>query len=377
MKYSEKNHDVFLKNFKENLKNTHSDIFDKIQILKILNDYVLIKTKYGLCKVKRNRLNDGYLPKIQSALDKTKYFKNELKDKQPELFNNIEIISDYIATNSFIIIKNKYGKCKVLPGNLLQGYFPTILSAINKTEYFINQAIEVHGDKYDYSLVNYKNSRTKVKIISSEGIFEQTPANHLQGQGCPVLGNISSSNKQISNNEEFIKKAIEIHGDKYDYSLVEYKNAHSKVKIISSEGVFEQTVNSHLNGNGCPKLAFKQISLRLQENPTGWTHTKWEKAARKSKNFDSFKIYIIKCWDESTGETFYKIGKTFTNLKRRFDYKKLLPYNYEVVKIFIGSAKEISELEVNLHRLHKDFKYLPKKSFGGQYECFSQIKLKQ
>ena len=115
---------------------------------------------------------------------------------------------------------------------------------------FINKAKIVHGDKYDYSLVEYLNSRTKVKIICPEhGIFEQKVNNHVnQRNGCPKC-----SGKHSYNNQEFINKAKLIHGDKYDYSLVDYKNNYTKIKIICSEhGIFEQKPNSHLSKYGCP-----------------------------------------------------------------------------------------------------------------------------
>ena len=54
------------------------------------------------------------------------------------------------------------------------------------TENFIEKAKQIHGNKYDYSLVEYKNNKTKVKIICPiHGIFEQTPNCHLRLQGCP------------------------------------------------------------------------------------------------------------------------------------------------------------------------------------------------
>lgn len=107
-----------------------------------------------------------------------------------------------------------------------------------------------HGDKYDYSLVEYKSARTKVKIKCNTCgyIFEQTPDSHLYGEGCSKCSN----NCKLTA-EEFIERAKEIHGDKYNYSLVDYKNAKTKVKIICPKhGVFEQVPDSHLREDGCP-----------------------------------------------------------------------------------------------------------------------------
>ena len=126
------------------------------------------------------------------------------------------------------------------------------------TEEFIKRAKEIHGDMYDYSLVEYKNNKTKVKIICPvHGTFEQTPNNHLR-YGCNKCGGTYKLTT-----EEFIKRAKEIHGDMYDYSLVEYKNAHTKVKIICPvHGVFEQRPNLHLQRRGCKKCQYNDLKKK-------------------------------------------------------------------------------------------------------------------
>lgn len=116
-------------------------------------------------------------------------------------------------------------------------------------------AKEIHGEKYDYSLVNFKITNDYISIICKEhGIFEQTVAAHIYAKnGCPKCANYEGGRKNAMALEEFIRRAIEIHGDKYDYSLVEYINSETKVKIICPiHGVFEQTPSSHINnGYGC------------------------------------------------------------------------------------------------------------------------------
>ena len=121
-------------------------------------------------------------------------------------------------------------------------------------EEFIKKAREKHGDKYNYDKVEYVNNRTKVCIICPKhGEFWQQPNNHLNGNGCPKCGGTVRLSK-----EEFIKKANEAHQGKYDYSKVEYKDAHTKVCIICSNpehGEFWQSHSNHLSGKGCPKCA--------------------------------------------------------------------------------------------------------------------------
>ena len=130
-------------------------------------------------------------------------------------------------------------------------------------EIFIEKSTKTHGKLYDYSLIEYKNTKTKVKIICLEhGVFEQTPGNHMSGQGCPICG----GSKKLTTND-FVMKSNIIHDNKYDYSLVKYENSKTKVKIICPvHGVFEQTPNSHLRGSGCA-LCQKTIKfLKSKEN---------------------------------------------------------------------------------------------------------------
>ena len=124
----------------------------------------------------------------------------------------------------------------------------------SNTEDFINKARIVHGEKYDYSLVNYKNNHTQVEIICTEhGKFLQSPKDHLSGKGCSSCGKEKTKSRLMLLEDEFIKRANEVHGNRYDYSLVNYKDTRTKVEIICKEhGSFFQSPNKHMQGNGCP-----------------------------------------------------------------------------------------------------------------------------
>jgi very-short-patch-repair endonuclease len=133
---------------------------------------------------------------------------------------------------------------------------------------YLKECKEIHGDKYDYSLVDYKNGKNKIKIIcKNHGIFEQSPIKHIRGQGCPKCAQIIRTHEMLLSTEDFIKKSKNIHGDKYDYSLVNYNGSFNKVKIICSiHGIFEQTPASNLHGAGCKKCANKIIGKKLLSN---------------------------------------------------------------------------------------------------------------
>ena len=135
------------------------------------------------------------------------------------------------------------------------------------SEDFINEAKQVHGDKYDYSKTEYVNQATKVCIICPQhGEFWQTPKNHLKGEGCKkCYGN------QRLTTEEFIERAKQVHGNKYDYSKAEYKNRRAKIKIICHKcykngiehGVFYQNPYLHLMGRGCPHCRNSYLETKI------------------------------------------------------------------------------------------------------------------
>ncbi len=122
-------------------------------------------------------------------------------------------------------------------------------------ESWIEKANSVHGGKYAYTKTIFKTEHDKVTITCPiHGDFEQVAHSHIEGYGCPECRNENNSNRFRKTKEDFIKKAIEIHGDKYDYSKVEYINNYTKVCIICPEhGEFWQSPVGHIhNFQGCP-----------------------------------------------------------------------------------------------------------------------------
>lgn len=120
----------------------------------------------------------------------------------------------------------------------------------SNTKEFINKANKIHNNLYDYSMVNYVNSKTKVKIIcSSHGSFLQRPNNHLSGQICPSC----SKKPDILTKSIFIERSNKIHNKKYNYSSINFINSLIKIDILCKEhGSFPQLPKAHMNGQGCP-----------------------------------------------------------------------------------------------------------------------------
>lgn len=116
-------------------------------------------------------------------------------------------------------------------------------------EQAIERFVAKHGDRYDYSLVEYCQQSIKVKIVCKvHGMFEQTPNAHTQGQGCPKCGSKKKSQ------DDFINESKRVHGNKYDYSKCNFINVDNRVTIICKRhGEFEQFASGHLAGAGCKK----------------------------------------------------------------------------------------------------------------------------
>ncbi len=293
-------------------------------------------------------------------------------------FSKLKILS--FEKTKYVLVEDVYGICKVDKFGLMIGNIPTIQTAINKNEYFINQATKIHGDKYDYSKVLYLDMKSYITIICKKhGEFLQLPDKHLQMNGCPKCGKLKQSKNKTRSLNIFIEKANIVHNFKYDYSNATYTTGNKSIKIICPiHGEFEQVSNTHLNGSGCQFCGRINVLKYNSENPTGWTKIDWFNAAKKSKKFDSFKVYIIKCWNEE--EEFYKIGRTYKKVEYRFSHKKALPYNYKIIQLY--EFQELTEencnkcydLETEMKKKNKDNSYIPKLEFVGKYECFNKIK---
>lgn len=163
---------------------------------------------------------------------------------------------------------------------------------------FIKNAKEIHGNKYDYSQVIYINSRTKVKIYCKKckRYFEQLPFVHCRGNGCKHCGTERAAALQRSNSIDFIKKAKNIHGDKYSYDKVKYFSSEKKVKIFCNKckKYFFQTPNKHLNNQGCPYCAdnikkdtgwFIKSAKKIHKNKYNYDKTEYVDAHKKVKIF--------------------------------------------------------------------------------------------
>jgi len=168
------------------------------------------------------------------------------------------------SKTNIIIICPIHGEFSQIPSDHLNGhgcskcgYAIASLKKNHTIEQFIIKAKIIHGNKYDYSKVDYVNCHANIIIICPlHGEFTQSPSRHLSGHGCTKCGEIAGSFKQKNTIEYFIERAREIHGNKYDYSKVVYVNYYTDVIIICPiHGEFSQRPNVHISGSGCQECS--------------------------------------------------------------------------------------------------------------------------
>lgn len=191
---------------------------------------------------------------------------------------------------------------------------------------FITEANILHEHKYTYKNCAYSSSKSKVLITCpTHGDFMMTPNNHLQGQGCPICNKVST--------QDFIEKAKLVHGARYNYSKVDYREHSNKVIITCPEhGDFEQTPSSHLRGSNCPRCVKNGFDLT--------------KAAI---------LYYLKITTDNS-QILYKIGITNRTVNERFNLTELS--KIEIVKqINYPIGQDAYDEEQRILKQFKEFKY--------------------
>lgn len=187
-------------------------------------------------------------------------------------------LTNYVNHKTHLYITCKvHGPIKVNPSAHLMGcgcyecsLNRTTRTAPRDTKSFIEKSRKIHGDKYDYSKVNYKGYKTPVEIICPiHGSFWMKPFVHLQPayqQGCPKCGIEKRVKERTGNKDEFIAKSNALYNFKYNYDKVVYVNRMTPVIITCPvHGDFIQKPNAHLNGHECAKCTHPHINGRIRD----------------------------------------------------------------------------------------------------------------
>lgn len=236
------------------------------------------------------------------------------------------------------------------------------------TETAKNLCKEIHGDKFDYSEMIYVNSKTPITVICPlHGKFSILFGNHTSlKRGCRDCTKQACDYTRATK-AEFLHKAKLRHGDKFDYTLVDYISNKHKVKIICpNHGIFEQIPQNHYRYD-CLKCTKEAGVIRLKKQENCFSKSGF-KAIAKDRQCT---LYVIRCFNDV--ENFYKIGITSYNILKRFRDSKAMPYDFEVLKELYGTAEQIWTIEKDL-KLKLQANYIPNIAFGGSVtECYSDI----
>ena len=299
------------------------------------------------------------------------------------------------------------------------------------TESYIKKAHKIHNNFYNYDKTVYVSSKNKIIITCLlHGDFLKRASSHLaieenSFQGCIKCGREISSKKCRLTTEEFINRALKIHGSRYDYSKSIYINMVTPIEIICSiHGLFFQTPLNHLEGCNCKKCAntsplytkvtkeqfierankihnFKYDYSKINYVNTiskitticpihgkfiqqASCHLMGDGCSKCSYEFSNFVrdswikrggnregiFYIIKCFNET--EVFFKLGITIKPINIRYSGKNAMPYNYEIIKeVKSQDLGYIWDLEKRFKSIKRGFQYNPKIKFAGcKTECF-------
>ena len=237
---------------------------------------------------------------------------------------------------------------------------PTIMTCTDKTGYFFFKYKDRLTDKLDYSKLKYIHSEKAVTVTCPiHGDIEMSPEVLSRGNGCNACGNESAGIKKTNTHEYNLKRAREVHGERYTYGFLGVPS-HSKVEIsCPSHGAFIQKLTNHTDGKkGCPECA--------RESNPAFNRSAFAK-------YPVYYLYVMRLYSDE--EDFLKIGisKNSKHRAKIITGRTDTPYTAEVVYTQETDGVGAWDLEKLLHREFKEFRHKPKHNFKGSTECFSSV----
>lgn len=292
---------------------------------------------------------------------------------------------------------------------------------------FIRQIREVHGDRYDYSLVVYTGASNKIRVIcKTHGEFSQVASTHLKGAGCRSCYEDTISKRCRKTNDEFIKQSKARHGETYDYSKTNYLGNSKAVFILCRKhGEFRQFPNNHIKGSGCPncrhekrfytqdkfllkclevhgnKYDYSKSVYTFYKNEVvigckvhgdfrqrvalhlagagcpscvvkGFRRSDFVKVSKQNGRCGKAKFYLVEFLNSSEEPIAVKVGITTQNLEGRFKAFKKIGLRYKLINFVEGDATTIYDLERKFLRENTSYRCSNKlpENMEGRTECF-------
>ena len=351
----------FLEKLWEKNEHYRSGEFEVVSEYKCLEKVIIIKNKYGECKIiAETLLFKNSNASIVIALDKTQYFKNELLELNTHYKDGkFEVIGVYEGSKGKIAVLTPYGECCVFIASLVMGYNVGIESAKNPESYFLKELSfqNKHIHSQIIKMDGFKNLKTKCKLLTKYGWVNVMPMELKRLKNFNILSAISKTNFYINRCKDIRKDFNSI-----DYSQVNYLNNSVKIDLTCKihNYKYKQKTESHVKGvQGCP-YCMKQTLMYNDSNIQ--THKEFIKQIEGI-------LYILKLSSEK--ESFYKVGIVS---KHRFEYRmNQLRKNYSLDIEYTENNNMVDAYnkEQNFLKEFKYYKYTPDIRFKGHTECLS------
>ena len=320
----------------------------------------------------------------------TEDFLQKVREKFPDETDDLSKVQYSSVKNKITIICKKHGEYYMQAGNYLNGQrcpkckyekFSERMRKYKTNKDFINDVRKIHGDKYDYSKVEYVSGNKKVLIGYKNKWYYITPNNLLKGCEPKEVAMRECGLKKRITTEEFIQKSKKIHGDKYDYSKSVYIDSHTPICISLHEidpitdkeyGEFWQTPNKHLCGNGHPKLNGKGYTKeemiyyfnKIHNNKYDYSKIVYPSRDKQIISCPIHGEFLQHLHKHKSGEGCPKCGGRLKKTNEEFlqELKKLYGDKYDLSEINYKNSKEKVIL---ICRKHGKYKYLPSQLLKG------------
>lgn len=225
---------------------------------------------------------------------------------------------------------------------------------------FVERLNKYYNNNIPFKLLEeYKGFNTPILVEEDDIKCKISPQHLLKGTRINMRNTLDKTALMIN---KFNKK----HNNYYDYSKFQYRgNRELGTIICPTHGEFQQMTDVHLMGSGC-----SECGKLNKSNGVGWSKGSYCKFNEGKECL----FYILMCWNDE--ELFFKIGITNSKVSKRYKGKYEMPYHYEIISQYVGTAEEVWNMELAYKRLNKKNHYVPNIYFkGGSTECFSKVEI--
>jgi len=244
--------------FAQQLFEFNSKFFDFFNVVEYVSCFnVIIESKYGKIRATAKNLLRGFKPSIQTALNKKEYYLNKLKDLNPDFLKEYELISDYTNESGYGTFKCKYGEVRITFNNSYK-YIPNIISSIDKTSFFLKKLEEsVPNYKEKFTVISEYTKALEYMIVKDKyGELKITAGQLLQGH----TPNVSSALDRFSYR---VNQYREVHGNSYSYEKDHNYLENIKITCNKCGNIFSQKSDNHLDGKGCNICSTKRAAEKM------------------------------------------------------------------------------------------------------------------